>query len=118
MTTNKRTIEAYMEGFRKTDRSQILSCLDDDVEWVIPGAFHVHGKDEFAKHIVDDGFIGQPTITVGRMIEADDVVVVEGFVRAPKADGTFLDLVFCDVFDMRQGKIRRLISYLVETKGA
>jgi uncharacterized protein len=37
-------------------------------------------------------------------------------VRAPKRDGTFLDLVFCDVFDVRNGKIRRLISYLMETK--
>lgn len=27
-----------------------------------------------------------------------------------------LSRVFCDVFDMRDGKIRRLISYLVETK--
>ena len=39
MTPNKKTIEAYMDGFRATDRSMILSCLTDDVEWVIPGAF-------------------------------------------------------------------------------
>ena len=37
-------------------------------------------------------------------------------VRAPKDDGTFLNLVFCDVFEMRAGKIRRLTSYLMETK--
>ena len=41
MTPNKKMVESYMEGFRKTDRPQILSCLTDDVEWVIPGAFHV-----------------------------------------------------------------------------
>jgi ketosteroid isomerase-like protein len=116
MTTNKRTIEAYMEGFRKTDRPQILSCLTDDVEWVIPGAFHVRGKDDFAKHIVDEGFAGHPTIAVSRMTEEDDVVVAEGSVRAPRQDGTFVDLVFCDVFDMRNGRIRRLVSYLMETK--
>ena len=116
MTPNKKMVESYMEGFRKTDRPQILSCLTDDVEWVIPGAFHVNGKDEFAKHIVDDGFAGHPTITVSRMTEEDDVVVAEGSVRAPKQDGTFIDLVFCDVFDMRSGRIRRLVSYLMETK--
>ena len=60
MTPNKRTIETYMDGFRKTDRSQILSCLTDDVEWVIPGAFHVRGKDDFAKHIVDEGLPATP----------------------------------------------------------
>jgi ketosteroid isomerase-like protein len=116
MTPNGRTIEAYMDGFRRTDRPQILSCLTDDVEWVVPGAFHVRGKDQFATHIVDDGFVGHPAISVARLIEADDVVVAEGSVRALRQDGTVLDLVFCDVFDMRDGKIQRLVSYLMEAK--
>ena len=114
MTPNKRMVQAYMDGFRNTDRSQILSCLTDDVEWVIPGAFHTRGKDDFATHIVDDGFADRPAITVSRMTEEDDVVVAEGSVRAPRQDGTYIDLVFCDVFDMRDGKIRRLVSYLME----
>ena len=105
-----------MEGFRRTDRPQILSCLTDDVEWVLPGAFHVRGKDDFAKHIVDDGFVGHPAIAVSRLTEEDDVVVAEGSVRAPRQDGSVLNLVFCDVFDMRAGKIRRLVSYLMESK--
>lgn len=105
-----------MDGFRKTDRPQILSCLTDDVEWVIPGAFHVRGKDNFATHIVDEGFVGHPEITLSRLTEEDDVVVAEGSVRAPKQDGTFLNLVFCDVFDMQNGQIRRLVSYLMETQ--
>ena len=105
-----------MEGFRRTDRPQILSCLTDDVEWIIPGLFHVQGKDAFARHILDDGFAGQPEITVSRLLETGDVVVAEGSVRAPKADGTVMNLVFCDVFEMRNGKIRRLVSYLMEVK--
>jgi uncharacterized protein YndB with AHSA1/START domain/ketosteroid isomerase-like protein len=114
MTTNKTTIELYMDGFRRADRPQILACLTDDVEWVIPGMFHARGKDAFAAHIVDDGFVGQPVIAVSRLLEAGDVVVAEGSVRAPRDDGTFLNLAFCDVFDMRDGKIRRLTSYLAQ----
>jgi ketosteroid isomerase-like protein len=116
MTPNKRTVETYMDGFRKMDRTQILSCLTGDVEWVIPGAFHVRGKDDFAKHIVDERFIGYPLITVSRLTEEDNVVVAEGSVRAPKQDGSFLNVLFCDVFDMREGKIRRLVSYVMEAK--
>ncbi|MDO9309516.1 MAG: nuclear transport factor 2 family protein [Deltaproteobacteria bacterium] len=116
MTPNKRTVEAYMDGFRNTDRPRILSCLTDDVEWLIPGVFHVQGKDDFSRHIVDEEFVGQPLISVSRLTEEDNVVVAEGAVRAPKQDGTFLNLAFCDVFDMRNGKIRRLVSYLMETK--
>ena len=67
---------------------------------MIPGAFHARGKSEFAEHIVDEG-VGRPTITVDRLMEENDAIVAEGSVRAPKQDGTFLDLVFCDVFEMR-----------------
>jgi ketosteroid isomerase-like protein len=116
MTHNKRTVETYMEGFRKTDRSQILSVLTDDVEWEIPGVFYVRGKEQFNQHIVDEGFIDRPAITVTRLTEQNDVVVAEGLVRAQRKDGTFLNLAFCDVFEMQDGKICRLISYLMETK--
>jgi ketosteroid isomerase-like protein len=116
MTPNKTTVEEYMEGFRNTDRQRILSCLADDVEWQIPGAFHVRGKQQFDDHIVGPDFVDNPAITVTRLTEADDVVVAEGSVRTQRKDGTFLNLAFCDVFEMQDGRIRRLISYLMETK--
>ena len=116
LTSNNRTIETYMDGFRRTDRAQILSCLSDDVEWEIPGFFRVRGKDEFNKHIVDEGFVGSPDIVVTRMLETDEVVVAEGSVRTQRSDGTRTNLVFCDVFEMQDSKIRRLTSYLMEIK--
>jgi ketosteroid isomerase-like protein len=116
MTPNQRTIEDYMDGFRSTDHSRVLACLTDDVEWVLPGVFHARGKADFANHIVDEGFTGRPTITVNRMIEDHDVVVAEGSVRASREDGTLLNLLFCDVFEMQNAKIRRLVSYLVVTR--
>jgi ketosteroid isomerase-like protein len=112
---NKKTIETYMAGFRASDHGQILSCLADDVEWEIPGAFHVRGKEAFEEHIEDEGFVGHPMITVARMTEEDDVVVAEGVVRTQRTDGVMLTLGFCDVFEMRGGKIRRLVSYLMQT---
>ena len=116
MTPNKQTVEQYIDGFRRTDRPQILACLTSDVEWHIPGAFSVHGQDDFAKHIVDEGFAGHPEITITRMVEENDVVVAEGSVRAHRIDGETMTLAFCDVFEMRDGKIRRLISYLMQTQ--
>jgi ketosteroid isomerase-like protein len=60
--------------------------------------------------------VGSPTITVTRMIEENDVVVAEGSVRVEKSAGGFLNAVFCDVFEMRGGRIRRLITYQVEVE--
>lgn len=113
MTPNKQTVTRYMDGFRATDRDVILSCLTDDVSWSIPGMFDVRGKSQFANHIVDEGFAGRPVISVSRLVEENDVVIAEGSVRAPREDGSILDLAFCDVFEMRDGKISRLVSYLV-----
>jgi ketosteroid isomerase-like protein len=115
MTLNQATIEKYMDGFRKGDHEQILSCLTDDVEWLLPGAFHITGKLAFDREIENDQFSGKPIITVSRMTEENDVVVAEGTVRAQKKDGTTLNLAMCDVFEMRGGKIKRLVSYLMAT---
>jgi uncharacterized protein len=116
MTPNQQTVDKYMDGFRRSDHEAILSCLTDDVEWLIPGAFHARGKEMFDKHIEDEGFVGSPAIAVTRLLEADDVVVAEGSVRTQRKDGPFVNLVFCDVFEMQSGKIRRLTSYLMEVK--
>ena len=116
MTENKKTVDRYMDGFRRTDHEQILSCLTDDVEWEIPGVFHARGKESFDKQIEDAGFVGSPAITVTRLTEEEGVVVAEGSVRTQRKDGATLHLAFCDVFEMQGGKIRRLISYLMETK--
>jgi ketosteroid isomerase-like protein len=116
MSVNKQTVVTYIDGFSIGDHGQILSCLSDDVEWEIPGTFHLRGKAAFDQHIEDEGFVGPPRITVTRMTEEDDVVVAEGSVRTQRKDGAIVTLAFCDVFEMRGGKIGRLVSYLMEVK--
>ena len=116
MTPNKQTVQNYMDAFGRTDHAEVLSCLTDDVEWVIPGAFHVSGKDEFDTQIENEAFVGSPIIRVTRMIEENNVVVAEGTVRSARSDGGLLNAVFCDVFVMQNAKIKHLTSYLMELK--
>jgi ketosteroid isomerase-like protein len=105
-----------MDGFRKTDHEQILSCLTEDVRWTIPGGFDIQGLAAFDKEIENAAFMGHPVITVTRLTEENDVVVAEGFVGARRRDGTVLNLAMCDVFEMKGGKIRHLTSYLMDTR--
>ena len=81
----------------------------------VPSASQLR-KDEFNRHIVDEGFVGSPDIVVTRMLKADEIVFAEGSVRTQRSDGTRANLVFCDVFEMQDTKIRRLTSYLMEIK--
>jgi ketosteroid isomerase-like protein len=116
MSQNKQTVQKYMSAFARTDHAEVLSCLTDDVEWDIPGAFHVAGKDAFDREIENDAFVGSPTIRVTRMTEEQDVVVAEGTVHNARKDGGMLNAVFCDVFVMQDAKIKHLTSYLMEVK--
>ena len=116
MTENKKVVERYMNGFRRSDHAMVLSCLTDDVVWDMPGFFHLEGKAAFDGEIENPAFVGSPTITISRVIEEDDVVIAEGAVQAARRDGGMLDAVFCDVFEMKGGKIARLVSYLMEAK--
>jgi ketosteroid isomerase-like protein len=113
MSANKKTVEEYMNAFSVSDHARVLACLTDDVEWLIPGAFHLKGKEAFDGEIENPAFVGRPLISVTRMTEEDDVVIAEGTVRTRKKEGEVVDLAFCDVFEMRGGLVRRLISYLM-----
>jgi uncharacterized protein len=113
MSRNKRTVEKYIEGFNKSDHSQILSCLTENVEWLMPGAFHLHGREAFDKEIENEAFTGRPVVTITRMTEENDVVIAEGTVQAAWRSGGVLNAVFCDVFEMEGNLIKRLITYLV-----
>jgi ketosteroid isomerase-like protein len=116
MTPGKQTVQKYMDAFARSDHAAVLSCLTDDVEWVLPGAFHLTGKAAFDKEIENPAFVGRPAITVTRLLEEGDVVVAEGSVQAGRTGGGRLHAVFCDVFEMRGSMIRRLTSYVMEVK--
>jgi len=114
MSPNKLTVQRYMDAFTRTDHAEILSCLTDDVEWLLPGVFHLIGKEAFDKEIENDAFVGSPTIRITRMSEEHDIVVAEGIVHSARRDGGVLHAVFCDVFVMQAAKIKQLTSYLME----
>jgi hypothetical protein len=112
MTENKRIVERCMDGFNKAEHAQILSCLTDDVIWEMPGFFRHIGKEAFDKELGNGAFDGHPVVTVTRMIEEGGVVIAEGSVKGD--DG--IPMVFCDVCEMRDGKISKLIAYTAEQK--
>ena len=114
MSANKATVTRYLEAYGRHDHAAILACLTDDIVWEVPGFYRIEGKAAFDGHIEGPGSAGPPKITVSRLTEEIDVVIAEGTVEARMTDGTALRLVFCDVFEMERGLIRRLVSYLMQ----
>ncbi|WP_313806948.1 nuclear transport factor 2 family protein [Flavobacterium sp.] len=116
MSQNKTTVQSYMDAFNLLNHEAILNCLTDDVVWHIPGSFTIEGKAAFDKEIENDNFTGKPIIEIIRMVEENDIVIAEGTVQCQLKSGPVLNLVFCDVFHMRNGKIKQLTSYLMNTE--
>lgn len=114
---NKRTVAQYMAAYRAHDHAGVLGTLTDDVEWVLPGAFHKEGKAAFDAEIENDGFEGRPDIRCHRMTEEGDVVICEGQVKTKPKGKAELWLAFCGVFEFRGGKIAKLTSYLMPLEG-
>ena len=110
----KDVVERYIEGFRTGDHELILGCLTDDVAWEMPPYFSLAGKDAFDGAIENDPTPGLPRIQITRLIEEGDTVVAEGAVQADLAAGGTLDALFCDVFEFRDDKICRLVTYQVD----
>ncbi len=114
MTSNKKVIETYIEGFNNSDHAKILSCLTDSVVWEMHGLFRKVGKQEFDKEIENEAFVGRPTIKIIRLVEEGNIVIAEGSVKSKMKNGGLLDAMFCDVFHFENGKIKQLTGYLMQ----
>ncbi|HEX7004249.1 MAG TPA: nuclear transport factor 2 family protein [Trueperaceae bacterium] len=116
MSQNKKVVETYLDGFRKNDHAQILSCLTDDIEWTVFGAFRLSGKEAYDAAIEGEGFVGPPQLEVVRMVEEGDVVMaeLEGAVR--RDNGDVMRMSMAEVFRMRDGKICERRAWVIELK--
>jgi ketosteroid isomerase-like protein len=111
-SARKMVVEAYFDGFRRSDHEQILDCLTDDVVWDLPGHAYLEGKEAFDGEIENPDFVGQPTLNVDRVIEEGDTVVALGNGEATRKDGQRFRFLFSDVFTFAEDRIRRVESYL------
>jgi ketosteroid isomerase-like protein len=117
MSQNTDTVNRYLDGFRKNDHAQILSCLTDDIEWTVYGAFHLTGKEAYDKAI-DGGpeFINPPQLEVVRMVEQGDVVMAELTGTIKRAAGGEMRMSMAEVFVMRNGRIAERRAWVIVLK--
>ncbi|MCO5178148.1 MAG: nuclear transport factor 2 family protein [Thermomicrobiales bacterium] len=116
MAENRRTVGRYMDGFRKNDHEQILSCLTDDITWTVFGAFRLTGKEAYDAAIEGPGFIPPPTLDVVRMVEQDDVIMAEMTGSVRRDTGEVMRMTMAEVFVMRDAKIAERRAWVIELK--
>jgi ketosteroid isomerase-like protein len=117
MSRNIDTVNAYLDGFRRNDHEQILSCLAEGIKWTVFGAFQLTGKEAYDKAI--DGapeFIDPPELEVVRMVEQGDVVMAELTGTAKRTAGGEMRMSMAEVFVMHDGKIAERRAWVIVLK--
>jgi ketosteroid isomerase-like protein len=113
MSRNRETVERYLDGFRRNDHAQILSCLTEDIEWTVVGHFHLRGKEAYDAAIEGPGWVGPPQLEVVRMVEQDDTIMAELDGVVPLAGGGTARLSMAEVFVMRAGLIAERRAWVI-----
>jgi len=118
MSANKKLVETYLTyRARAADRSKVGPLLTDDVEWiewadgVPPSGARTQGKSAVLQNLGDNDL----RIQITRMTEEGNVVVAEGTVRVTRKEGGDLTLQVCNIYEIENGKMKRMQSYLATT---
>jgi len=121
MEANKAVVARYQKCLGDLDWEGVASCLTDDVErieWAdgFPSSgVPVRGKSTVIK---DMEAPRRFQIQATRMTEENNVVVAECVVRVPmEKGGTFVGRN-CAIYDLENGQIRRMVSFVAEDKTA
>ncbi|MGC2035393.1 MAG: nuclear transport factor 2 family protein [Thermoplasmata archaeon] len=110
VSPNKKLIATYMATIAK---SELAPLLADDVEWIewgngVPATgARTLGKAAFIANFGDF----QLRAEITRMTEEDNVVVAEGTARVTPKEGGSFSVRFCDIFELENGKVKRLSSF-------
>ena len=118
MASHKAIVEAYIEGFRRTDHQAILACLADDVVWVLHGYRTLRGKQEFDGEIENDAAVGSPTMNLERLVEEGDTVVAVGNGEMTLKEAGRVAFVFTEIFTFTGDKIGRLETFHINLGAA
>jgi ketosteroid isomerase-like protein len=110
-------VEAYIDGFRRTDHEAVLACLTEDVEWVLHGYRTLRGKAEFAGEIKNDAGTGAPELHLERLVEEGDTVVAVGRGRMVLRDAGDVGFVFSEVFTFTGDLVSRLETFHINLVG-
>lgn len=119
MSEKMKVVDAMMAAWKKRDVEGFIAVLADDVE------YHWHptkrpavGKDKMRKFLANyEAGFDQQDWRILHTAEAGDVLFVEGMeVLVDRSSGKKMDNPFVQVFEIRDGLIRRMRDYYDTTQ--
>jgi len=119
VANTKEFIQSLIEAFDENDVERILSHLSEDIVW------NIVGNDTFTgKKSIRDFFNAYPDMkmlssTKDHFVIDGDTAVVDGEVVCEHAvTGARQDMFYCDIYQLENGKVRKMTSYCIDKKKA
>lgn len=129
-STSKDVVLQAWKAFRSRDPARIADVFTADAEWfappdnatarVIGGTHHLVGQDRIVRFLTVEfpAVFTDVTVEFRTVVAEGDTVVVEERMRATLANGRFYDNDYCFLFEVRDGRIRRVREYMDTRRGA
>lgn len=131
--TNKQLVMTAWRAFATRDPDRVRAVFTPDAEWLAPahnatalaldGTHHLVGRERIVRFLTSEFetvFVADVTIDF-RGVYADgdsDTVIVEERMQATLANGGHYDNDYCFIFEMENGRIRRVREYMDTQRGA
>lgn len=118
---NKELVKKINEAFSKGNTKFILANVADDIRWNIVGMPTISGKNDFLETMEMMELQSFPLITVRNIIAEGDYVVVESAGKQGTSEqaigktGEQNNPSYCDVYLIKDGKVKELTTYVVDT---
>jgi len=116
MNSNREIIIAFNTAFDNSNSDDIAKFIADDFEWHLLGDSVIKGKENVLQFFADHPDMRVITVTKDHIIVDGDSASVAGEVKCTDKTGQIYDMYYCDVYELANGLITKMISYTVNKK--
>ncbi|WP_442590705.1 nuclear transport factor 2 family protein [Pedobacter sp. AW31-3R] len=119
MKNTKEIIIELIEAFDKNDVPLILTYFTEDIEWNMVGDQTFSGKESIRKFFEVHPDMQMIASTKSHILIDGDHAAVDGEVQCiDKGTGIHHDMYYCDLYDLENGRVKKMTSYVVNKKKA
>lgn len=114
-TSHKRILEQANAAVVQGDHEAFLAFCTDDTVWTFLGDRTLRGKEAVRQWMDESYKVAPPQLKVHRMVEEGDFLTAIGEIVLTDAAGQRSRHAYCDVWQLREGKLATLHAFVVET---
>lgn len=114
---NRKILQDFLDKFDKGDIEGILSHMTDDVQWHILEDRLMAGKEAVRTFLIDNQDMKIVSATRDHFIVEGDRATVGGeAVCRNTTNGDAFDMYYCDVYQLQNGKVKDMVTYIIIKK--